>query len=344
MNFAFLALVGSALLLSQPTAANAGFKGTLEFSPEEKALHLKQLQQIIGTAADCLEDDIARHKRFMKEYDISAFYGDNSPFAKVTNRDGTSRFTTKEEKRYMLRKAGISKDFLKELIPDGDCKGGLEECPNMMQPTSCIGMVMKCMAKGFRAVGNEDTWQKLRRYTIANGVQGDAFMDGLQKLGWKIFYWNPDVSLNEKRDRKDQRNYPGNPKNIWGQHEASWQSVLNKRRYYFNVVDDYSSLVNFEKDPPEWIKSVPFFVGIAHLGYHVFTGAHGEVVEAHSSRPITDKETVEKSEFSPGRRSGGPRGGMYLSGIMAIPPGYGDDSVILAGDNDEESDDEDSED
>lgn len=325
MKLASFTALASVLLLT-PALSYAGFKGSIEFTAEEKAKHVDQLDNIMHAAADCLEADITRHKMFMKKYDISAFYGDNSNFAKVTNGDGSIRYTSKDEKRELLRKAGINRNFLQELIPDAECKGGIDECPNMMQPTSCIGMVMKCLAKGFRSVGHEESWQKLRRYAIANGVQGDALLDGLQKLGWKILYWNPDVSLNKKRDQKDQRDYPGNPKNVWGQHEATWQTVLNKRRYYFNEVDDYSSLVNFGKKPPRWMRDVPFFIGIAHLGYHVFPGTYGDVVEAHSARPITDKETIEKSEFSPGSRKGGPRGGMYLSGIMGIPPGYGANS------------------
>lgn len=326
MNFAPLALIGSALLLSQ--SALAGFKGTIEFSQAEKDLHLKQVEAIMETTADCIEADISRHQRFMKKYDISAFYGDNSPFAKVTDKEtGAVRFTSKEEKRYMLRKEGIKSHFVKELIPDGDCKGGLDECPNMMQPTSCIGMVVKCLKKGFVSVNNEATWQKIRLYFLANNSQGDALLNALQALGWRIHYWNSDVSENKKRDKKDQRNHPGNPKGIWGQHEASWQTVLNKRRYYFNHVDDYGSLVNFGKYPPEWVKRVPFFIGIAHLGYHVFAGAHGDVVEAHSARPISDKETIERSEFSPGTRKGGPRGGMYLSGLLGVPPGYSPDMM-----------------
>jgi len=311
-----------ALSFGFPFLAQAGFQGSIQFSEAEKSQHRAGLEKLMDVAAECLETDIRRHKYFMEEYGISAFYGDNSPFHKKKGPDGKMVITTKAEKRKMLRKEDIDEDFLLDLVPEKECKGGIGECPYMLQPTSCIGLAMKCLAAGFKEAGQEEIWQKVRRYTILNNSQGDALQNGLQQLGWKILYWNPDTSRNEDWDENEQELYEGNPKNIWGYHAASWATVMNKQRYYFNVVDDYSSLVDFGRQLPDFMERVPFFVGIAHLGYHVFPGTYGEIVEAHSTRKITDKLTVEKSYFSPMRSRGGPRGGPYKSGIVAIPPGY----------------------
>jgi len=300
----------------------AGFKGTIDFTEEEKGKHLQHLEAMMESSAECLEADIRRHKKFIRKYGISAFYGDNSDFAKKTGADGKAVATTKDEKRQMLRDADIDEDFLHDLIPDGECKGGLDECPYMMQPTSCIGLALRCLKTGLLATGQNETWSKLRAYTIANNSTGDAVQDGLQKLGWKILYWNPDTSMNREWDLEEQQEYPGNPKNIWGQHVATWASVMNKQRYYFNAIDDSTSLVDFGRRLPRFMKEVPFFLGIAHLGYHVFPGTYGDIVEAHSTRKVTDKETIEKSEFAPLKSRGGPRGGPYKTGIVAIPPGY----------------------
>ncbi len=315
-----LCLAFSSLTFSAQSHAN--FKGSLEFTDEEKVLHLQNLESMMESSAECLEADIRRHKKFIRKYGISAFYGDNSDFARKIGPDGKAVTTTKEEKRQMLRDADIDEDFLAELIPDGDCRGGLDECPYMMLPTSCIGLVMRCLKTGFEDTGQAEIWGKLRAYTIANGVQGDALQDGLQKLGWKILYWNPDTSKNQEWDLEEQQQYPGNPKNIWGQHQTTWSSVMNKQRYYYNVVDDSTSLVDFGRRLPRFMKKVPFFVGIAHLGYHVFPGTYGDIVEGHSTRKVTDKETLEKSEFAPLKSRGGPRGGPYKTGIVAIPPSY----------------------
>ena len=104
---------------------------------------------------------------------------------------------------------------------------------------------------------------------------------------------------------------------------ARLASVLGPRhKYFWTTVDDWSSLVNFGRSEPELIKKIPFFVGIAHLGYHVFPGTYGQIIEGHSTRIVNDPETLQTSPFNPLVLGGGPRGGPYKSGIVAVPPGY----------------------
>lgn len=322
MRAPLLTAAALSLALVTATSAFAGWKGTIEFTEAEKAAHLKALPQIMDTAAECLEADLTRHKQFIKRYGVSAFYGDNSAFAVKTDASGARTVTTKEEKRQMLRDEGVDESLVMEMIPDAECKGGLEECPNLMQPTSCIGLVMKCLKKGMLEAGHQDQWQKIRLFALANGVTGNSLIHALQQLGWTTAYWNPATKRNAKWDEKDKKDYPDNPKGIWGQHVATWESVRTKQLYYWNKVDDFESLVDFGLLEPRWLKKVPFFIGIAHLGYHVFPGTYGEIMEGHSARSIDDKRTIEKSKFQPLWPGGGPRGGQYNSGLMAIPPGY----------------------
>lgn len=312
------------LCLSIASPAFAGFQGNVEFTDLEKETHLQQMDQFLETASDCLHGELDRHKQFMKKYGVSAFYGENSSFAKKAGPNGTKVPTTVEEKRKMLLDADVDEDLAKQMVPDQPCAGGVEECPLMMQPTSCIGIALKCISKSLKATGQDQTWAKLRKYVVMeNQSTGNALLDGLQKLGWKLAYWNPDTDKNEKWDAKDQKDYPGNPQNIWGQHAAMWKQVQTSHMYYFNHVDDWETLVDFGGRTPRATKDAGFFVGIAHLGYHVFPGSYGRVLEGHSTREITDKKTVEESAFSPDRflGGGGPRGGPYKSGLMALPPG-----------------------
>lgn len=282
----------AALTLSQ--SAQAGFQGSIAFTAEEKSAHLKALPQILETASSCLADDLAHHRAFYKKYGISPFYGDRGAFSKMTTA----------ERRAHLVRLGKNPDLLSQL-----------------QPTSCIGLTLKCLGRGFDAGGQADLWKRLKKYTVDNGGDGTALQDGLQKLGWKIAYWNADVSQNEDWDAAEQANHPGNRDHFWGEHAYNWNAVQRRGRYYYNKVDDRTSLVNFGTEVPEAIKPVPFFVGTAHMGYHVFPGSFGNIIEGHSTRPLTDAKTLQSAPFNP-IGGGGPTDGEYRSGIVAIPPGY----------------------
>ena len=177
------------------------------------------------------------------------------------------------------------------------------------------------MAEGFSEGGQAAEWNKIKAYVDLNGVTGAALQEGLQQLGWKILYWNPDVSRNEAWDAQERELYPTNPRNIWGNHAAHWSAVNRARKYLYNKVDDISTLVNFGRQSPAALRPVPFFVGVAHVGYHVFPGSYGQIIEAHSTRLLTDSQTVETSPFNPLAEGGGPRG-QYFSGVIAVPPGY----------------------
>ena len=288
--------------------ANA-YQGEISFTQDEVRRHLDGLPTIMDTAAECLKEDLSYHQSFFRKWGISPFYGDRSSFARVKLGEGEYRSTTVGEKKSYLRSY---RRYTEKQI---------NTYIQLTQPTSCVGLVLKCLGKGFAAAGQEDLWSQLKTFTIENDVEGGALQEGLQKLGWRLAYWNPDTSQNEVWDREDQRRNPGNKDYIWGKHAYNWSVVKRSRKYLYNKVDDISSLVNFGEQVPHAVRDVPFFVGVAHMGYHVFPGSFGNIIEGHSTRKLHDPQTIEASPFNPLMDGGGPRG-FYRSGLIAIPPGY----------------------
>jgi hypothetical protein len=279
-------------LASRPVSA--GFEGSISFSEEERSLHLQKQDQVLSVAASCLEADMNRHQEFFRRHGFSPFYGDRSSFGKLSYG----------EKRNYLSRMGKNSMLLKE-----------------MEATSCVGLVLKCLGKGFRAAGQGHLWERIRKFTQINGVDGTAMQEGLRQLGWKLLYWNPDMRMNREWDRAEREKDPTNKDRFWGYHENNWQGASKRSRYLYNHLDDARLLVNFGNEVPRFLKEIPFFVGTGHGGYHVFPGTYGRVIESHSTRLITDRKSLESDDFNPlaGRA---PTGGMYRSGMIAIPAKY----------------------
>ena len=156
---------------------------------------------------------------------------------------------------------------------------------------------------------------------MANAVDGTALQYALSKLGWKTIYWNPLPSRNKIWDSEEKIIDPQNLKHFRGFHEENYTSVKLKKKYYMNPVDNSTALLNFGDNEPSILKKIPYFVGTAHMGIHVFSGYYGTVVEAHGSRLLTDLKTIESAPFNPLNIQAAPSGGMYHSGILSIPPG-----------------------
>jgi hypothetical protein len=288
----FSLLLALALLASVP--AFAGHKGFISFTEEERARHEATQDQLLSTAASCLEADLSYHLSFYRKHGISPFYGDRSSFGKL--RHGS--------KRNYLRRIGRNPNLL-----------------NQMRPTSCVGLALKCMGKGFEAAGQADLWQRIRAFTLLNEADGTAMQAALQQLGWKILYWNPDVRLSDDWDRQERRRNSRNTDRFWGYHQYNWMLASRHNKYLYNKVDDVRLLVNFGRQVPPAIKAVPFWLGIAHGGYHVFPGMGGRIVEAHSMRLLNDVRTLEAEPFNP-LAGKAPTQGTYKSGLIAVPAKY----------------------
>ena len=272
----------------------AGFQGSIEFTADEQAAHQRHVGTLTATARKYLEDIWADHLAFHQRWGVSKYYGDRSQL-----------LNTRAKRIAALQAAGAPVSLVDQL-----------------QPTSCVGLSLKGLGAGVDAVGDAAltrAWKKVQAFTRANDQDGSALLHGLQKLGWRIAYWNPAPQDNAKWDQ-EEKNWESK-----GWHAYRYSTVMGTRgNYYYNKVDDKTLLVGFGTRVPAAFKSKPFFVAVAHTGYHVFLGFNGEVIEAHSTRPLDSIKNLERSPFNPLANGGAPRWtatAKYRSGLIAMPPG-----------------------
>ncbi len=309
MRYMMVAVIAIAGLLSFTLHSFAGFQGRKPFIGPElysiRKYHEENIAKLIETTIQCLKEDLEHHRRHFGDYKISPYYGENSKFSKLS-----------PEKQLREVRSNVSTKY----------KNKAREILSKMEPTSCIGLVLKCLKAGFIKTNQEHIWREVRSYVRSNNNDGTSLQDALQILGWRIYYYNPDVAKSVDWDREERGADRANKERFWGYHSYRLSTVNSKNKnYYNNTVDDISALVNFGPVSPKKLSDIPLFVGTAHTGWHVFPGVYGKIIEAHSTRSISDKKTVEESDFNP-IGGGGPNGafsGMtYRSGLIAIPPGF----------------------
>jgi hypothetical protein len=271
-----------------------------EFSTQEIAAHKASIQTLTTTAASCLDAYYQDHTRFFDRYGFSRYYGNRNP-----------AYRTRELREQALVQMGKPASLERE-----------------MRPIACIDLAMLCLKQGFERTGQAAVWNRIYTYLkIDNKVYGTDLQKMLGDLGWTVAYWNPDPSSNQRWDQEDQRLTPLEPGKrwmpVWGGHQSRYNEVMTRGTYYKIPVTDAASLVGFQDQAPRGFDQVPFFVGTAHSGYHVFPGYHGRVIEAHSMRSIASRDNFETSVFNPLGTGGGPRWTRterYRSGLMALPP------------------------
>ena len=270
------------------------------FTADEVRLHGQRIDIITETASSCLEETYADHVDFYQKYGVSKYYGDRKP-----------EYRTEEGRKQALQKYGAPASLSSEL-----------------EGISCIGLTMKCLGEGFEKAGQLSTWNKIyKQLSIDKKFYGTDLQKMLRELGWTSLYWNPNPSRNADWDLEDQKINPLKPGKVWnpvwGGHAYRYAQVLRKSEYYEVKVDDKTSLVGFGDQTPAYLKKVPFFVGTAHAGYHVFPGYSGKVIEAHSMRNLNAFDNLEVSAFNPLGTGGGPRWTKtekYRSGLIVVPP------------------------
>jgi hypothetical protein len=262
---------------------------------------------------------------------------------------------------YQQKKASLQLDVRASDESGAGGERGADKKPNgygTLQSIGCIDMARRCLRAAFEKVGMLETFRKIDAEVVKNGVSGVVLQRALIELGWKSFYWNPDVSQNAAWDAEDPQIFPATPatatkkavswQGAWGAHAEHWArncspgggkkdpakkaGVMCSNEYYVSggasiPVHDKELLVNFGQSPPAVFASVPFFLGTAHSGYHVFPGFNGQIIEAHSERGLRAKDNLEKSVFNPlaQDKQGGPRWTKiekFRSGVIVIPPGY----------------------
>jgi len=324
-TFSLLLLSGAASL---PAHADIPMP---EFSPAEIATDRQNAKLISETSATCLQRTWDIHIQFYKSHGYSKFYGVRR--ADYRTSDGRKQALLKILPKLAQRVAAGDQAAIKEL--------NMRE--KELETTACVDLARKCLGEGFKAAGLEDTWTKIDNWVKRLGSDGTPRVDGtdIQKalvaLGWKSLYWNPDVSRNEAWDKAEKSHYlpkdglRWNP--VWGGHAEYWSQAKNNRLYYNVPVQDISTLVNFGTKPPADFQAIPFFLGTAHLGYHVFPGFRGKVFEAHSLRELKSIDNMQVGPFNPlNQEMNGVKGGdgspkwtdseHYRSGLIVVPPGF----------------------
>ncbi len=276
------------------------------------------------------------HNKFYKQRGYSKFYGNRHP-----------KHKTEEGRRAVLLQLLPQ---LEQKVRRGDpaALAELAKREAELEATSCVGLTLKCLGEGFNAAGQKDTWDRIFTWVGRTGADGAPMFYGtdLQKalvdLGWKSVYFNPDISQNDEWDMLDKESNPSKGLNpttgkeqwnpVWGGHAYRWAMVKRNRDYYGIPVQDIQTLVNFGIEPPADFKAIPFFVGTAHAGYHVFPGFKGNIIEAHSMRELKSINNMEVGAFNPlYQELNGIQGGNgapkwtksehYRSGMIVVPPG-----------------------
>ncbi len=293
------------------TAATA-----ISLTQNELNKYLVNKEQINQATTQCMNSIWDIHINFYNQYGMSKYYGDRNP-----------DLNTRAKRLSIIQEAGVDPKVV-----------------DMQEPISCIGLTMRCLGVGFRSTQDANViqlWKKIENIVHANGVSGVVLIQNLQKLGWKVMYWNPEPASNKIWDAEDVINFKDtkivkwdsgvknefgqNVFNVgWGQHQAFYRQVVTKNLYYGIRVDDKSTLVDMKNNIPESFKQAPLFVGVAHAGYHVFPGMFGEVIEAHSMRRLNSIMNLERAPFNP-YIGGAPmwtNSEKYRSGLVAVPPGY----------------------
>lgn len=309
-----LLVIAMAVMMTVSAQASR-YKGSVNFSSEEVAKHEKKINQLLEVSKNCLQNYKASHINF---------YRNNCR----TKRDGTKVCLSKYygERKYSKKRGARRADGQRlEYLGDALKNSGFSlDYMRTMETTSCVGMALSCLKQGFERTGQSAQWKKVISFVRKNNVGGTSLQHALQKLGWRLFYWNP-VPLNKiEREAKkwdiEEKNWKSK-----GWHHYRYVTVMNHNRYWYNTIDDKFSMVGFGEGTPNVIRNVPFWVGIAHTGYHVFPGTYADVIEAHSTRHITSYTNMEFSKFAPFAQGGGPRWSStekYRSGMIALPPGY----------------------
>ncbi len=297
LNFkAFFSVLTLAFVASNALAQdNVNFVGDFEPTQSEIRNHFNSIDQMGKIFGNCLQQDYYYHIRFHDRYGVSPFYGSATKFAEMS---------IEERRNYLAR---MGKD---------------PSIADKMSKTSCIGLTLKCYEKAFKETNQLALYRKIQKFTAANNYDGSAMVEAFRRLGWYVMYWNPDPSLNEAYDAAEKARNPNNDSRAWGYHAYRHLMVNRHKKYFKNPVDDITSLVGFGTNSPQHILGqAPMLIGVASTGYHTYPGMYGVIIEAHSTRSITDRFTVETSKFNPIANGGAPRG-KFLTGIIAVPPGY----------------------
>ena len=178
--------------------------------------------------------------------------------------------------------------------------------PGDMKQSSCVEWALEVTGAAFRAVGRGSVWSRIYSTTVANGAKGTVLAKQLILFdSWTGIYWNPDSA--KAADGSDE-------------HPYSAHIAKKKGTYYGIPVKDqilnynpaYGSSTTDDNSGIDKLKKVPYWVGCARGGSHVFCGTRGHVSEFHWDAHPTDRNAIELVELETYA---------WLSGIIVVPQG-----------------------
>ena len=285
-----------------------GLAEQIDFTPTEISQHQSGLATLIATTNAATQMQVDLERSWFDRCHMGVMYGYVSPYSKMTSS---------QRQTYIAANAKCS-------VPPSLTDVGV---------TSCEMFTNKFLAKGFASIGQLDVFKRINTFLNANDRDGLALVFALRKLGWKTLYWNTDVHT-----------APPLPKNraIVGvtpaDHFSDTKIALNRHVYHGIGIDGY--LIDFSPNPGSStikddsvlskLRKVPYFVGISHAGFHVWSGSYGTVTESHSFFDPADKRNIQVGVFEPQHASptcrevlvaGKAQTYCYYSGIIAVPPG-----------------------
>jgi len=289
----------------------------------------KEWKPLVQGTLDSLNAEIQQHFDAIEKTGIGTMYGPISEYGKLK---------TDAERQAWIEANKKPGAYIKK----------------MPARTSCVDFVLTQLRAGYEKAGKLDRFNEIKRRVVAHAGQGAVLLQELEKDGWTIVYWNPDVKNPSTAVRTET--------DIQGNHRPShhpWTASLVKKEGLYlkgvSLMDETeraklqarfpdiainpkfagvpakpeNSVLNFRPTNPSTtttneaglkkLYDAPLFVGIANGGYHVYAGSQGRVVESHSSRNPSDPQNLEVRDFNSwGMRA--PDEG-FGSGAIAVPPG-----------------------
>jgi len=206
-------------------------------------------------------------------------------------RAGKEAIETKTRKhREMIRTRGYGTHY-------GDHSSYKPPAGVSLTISSCVVWAMECAEYAFNKVSQGNQWNQIASVARRNRLKGTVLIGELIKRNWTGIYWNPDVT-----DTSDS--------------EHSYSAYVAKKQgtYYKLKVSDM--VVDYRRNPKNMtginkLDKVPFWVGCARGGQHVFCGTGANVSEFHWDYPATNPKAMEQVPL---------KDYAWMSGIIAVPP------------------------
>lgn len=280
--------------------------------------------QVVGR--DSIKKAIRDDRAHFQKTGVGLFYGSKSSYSPIKKLQSASDTMWSDIDRFSYIKTVLRKDFVHSLSSTtaidsyvGSLVGNQDQLPRNgdLEMTSPVLWVLKHVKAAYTAAGKKERGEQIDRIVASSGDSPVVLIMELQKDGWHSIYWNPDVNTPAETDQGKK-----------SLHERSWQEASRGEYMNGKIKVDYS-LINYRPSHRSKtkktisslrkLKRVPFWIGMANYGKHVFAGYHGNLSEAYSMEMPTSPRLIMNSEFA--NWSGHYKSEKLLSGIIMVPPG-----------------------